>query len=177
MVVPIALSQAWIGVVGALGGVAITGIIALITARLNHAWTAESTREARAHDMQSQRGEVRRVAYARLLAASENIKDAAESVTLSPSATDEEKTASAWYQAHPEALQEMQTADGEARIVAGDEVFDAIDAHVTALDKYLNALFSDPEASDNRDVRATLDVLVQAMRREQAVDLTLRPGQ
>jgi hypothetical protein len=38
-------SAAWFTLAGALGGVTVTGIIALITAILNHRWQAESKKQ------------------------------------------------------------------------------------------------------------------------------------
>ncbi len=183
MTVLMSLSQAWAGVVGALGGVAITGLIALVTAVVNHRWTAEATREARAHEVRANRGEVRRTAYARLLAAtdnmrdallatSENLREARASGAPSDAAAAEQETPYAWYHTNPEVLREYQTADGEARIVAGDDVFHAIDFHGAELQAYLSALFETPESADITNTAAAQEAMVQAMRQEQASDLT-----
>ncbi|WP_402373837.1 hypothetical protein [Isoptericola rhizosphaerae] len=61
----------WQGVIGALGGVAITGIIGLLTARLTHGWRREEHHEVR----RQERAEVRRTAYAALLVHMQGVVD------------------------------------------------------------------------------------------------------
>ena len=168
---PMGLSEAWVGAIAALGGVAITGLIALGTAILTHRWTAEATREAWATKARAKHGEIRRAAYARFLAAADNIRDAAEFAVDDESV--EHEAAYSWYRANPQLLREAQTASGEARIVASDDVFEAINGYEDALSAYLGDLFEkNSESADDTDSLAAEEALVLAMRREQAADLT-----
>ena len=61
----------WTGVVGALGGVAITSVVALLTAKLSHTWQ----REARNDDRQQARADLRRTSYVSFLTQTQKVID------------------------------------------------------------------------------------------------------
>lgn len=164
------MSNAWIGVVGALGGVILTGLLGLATAVLNHRWTAQAARSQRRYDVALKRAETRRVAYARFLGATDNVRDAAETAEPPVDTSDRGKLA-VWYRTEPDLFREMQVADSEAKIVASDAVFSAMEAFEEALANFLNAVFDDPDNADSGLVWETHGELLAAMRAEQAGDL------
>jgi hypothetical protein len=69
------VSQAWIGVVGALGGVVVTGVIGLVTAGVNHRWQEETRRRERLDRLGESRATLRRDSYTRFLVAADQLTD------------------------------------------------------------------------------------------------------
>src|SRR5437016_2990531 len=69
-----AISTAWVGVIGALGGVIVTGLIGLVTAVLNHRWQRASAHEERSHTAREAQAALRREAYVRYLAATDALE-------------------------------------------------------------------------------------------------------
>lgn len=170
MVVVFAVSSAWVGVIGALGGVAITGLIGLATAILNHGWTVRSSYDERATDVRLKRADLRRAAYARYVSAYDNVRDAVEAIGLLPEEERRDFDLHSWYQEHPELLRQMQSAEAEARILAGDAVLAKLDLFVETGVAYLGGLPVDFSLSDE-PVSEAKKALLLAMRTEQATDL------
>ena len=177
------MNDAWIGVIAALGGVALTGLIALVTAILNHRWTATEAREARHHELDAQRAEIRRVAYARLLASWRSFSEAVGAAkTTDPARFEVEDTSelmdelvAEFYGAHAELMRGYQSAEAEASLVAGDEVFNALRAHEEAAFNYVKSVITadDSRMAMSEAEDAALAALMQAMRREQSTDLAM----
>jgi hypothetical protein len=174
------LSDAWIGVVAALGGVALTGLIALATATLNHRWTASATRETRTHELGAQLAEVRRVAYARFLAAWQNFRESLDATTppdeAKLKAVRYEELVAEWFIAHGELMRDYHTANAEAILVAGGGVFNALEAFDEAAGKYVFAVVTshgESRTASGKDLDDTRAALVQAMRQEQSTDLAM----
>jgi len=69
------VDPAWIGVIGALGGVAITGVIGLLTALLNHGWQEDTRESERLDRIDDSQATLRRDAYTRYLVASDRLTD------------------------------------------------------------------------------------------------------
>jgi hypothetical protein len=69
------VDPAWIGVIGALGGVLVTGLIGLVTAVLNHQWQRESRNEERRDNVNDARAALRREAYTRFLVSTDVMTD------------------------------------------------------------------------------------------------------
>ncbi len=69
------MDQAWIGVVGALGGVVVTGVIGLITAFVSHRWQEETRRRERVDRLRETQAALRRDSYTRFLIAADQLTD------------------------------------------------------------------------------------------------------
>jgi len=65
------MNAAWIGLIGALGGVLLTGLIGLATAALTHVWQRDTRQQERLDHLNEARAELRRDAYTRFLVASD----------------------------------------------------------------------------------------------------------
>jgi hypothetical protein len=69
------VDPAWIGVIGALGGVLVTGLIGLVTAVLNHRWQRDARGEERTDHVSETRAGLRRDAYTRFLVSTDALTD------------------------------------------------------------------------------------------------------
>lgn len=69
------VDSAWIGLIGALGGVVATGIIGTGTAALTHSWQEGTRKKERVDRLRESRATLRRDAYIRFLVAAEEVTD------------------------------------------------------------------------------------------------------
>jgi hypothetical protein len=120
-------NSAWIGLVGALGGVALTGIIGLVTAVLNNRWQERAAARARTHSAVEQWDSLRRDAYVRYLVAAQRVGELIDGADRLPS---EGETVFQYMRSLGSGSLEATNAYDEAlrhaRLVAGDDVYEAI---------------------------------------------------
>lgn len=155
----LALATQWVGLLGALGGVLITGCIGLATAWLNHRWQRESAFDERAHQQREARASLQREAYSRYLAAYEAFENHVTTVDL-----DDVETEDIWPKLHkknPAVVDEFYAAANHARLLAGDGVLAAIEAFDEAWE---GAVFGD---ADEDVIAEQKKELIKAMRVEQ----------
>jgi hypothetical protein len=69
------VDNAWIGLIGALGGVVATGAIGTGTAALTHSWQEGTRKRERADRLRESRATLRRDAYIRFLVSAEDVTD------------------------------------------------------------------------------------------------------
>jgi hypothetical protein len=179
----------WIGVAGALGGVALTGIIGLFTAVLNHRWTASSAREARRDQARVNRADVRRVAYANYLALDDRLEDALLTWRAPEQADNAVDYLGRFFDANRALWDDLTTSIQEVSLLAGQSVADTLESYTVAAQEYIGAVASQsfefgPASSRlaNSDQDRLADVaherrkkarvqLLKAMREEQAADM------
>jgi hypothetical protein len=125
------MSDAWIGVVGALGGVAITGVIALVTAYLNHRWSGEQFDL----DLRLKRSELRRSAYGAYLVAAQLFFDELDMWTPKHMSVDNMQRV--YKDELGESTRAFQSASELALLLAGDEVIPHIEAFEEWLGEYV----------------------------------------
>jgi hypothetical protein len=167
------MSSAWIGVIGALGGVAITALVGLVTAILNHRWSLRASYEDRETDLRLKRAELRRTAYARFLSAHDHLRDALEADAETQSSDAQPNWSfDSWFAKEPELLRELQIADNEALLVAGSAVVSSLQAYSAAAMHYWHALVENYETADDTATQDAYKELLTAMREEQAIDLS-----
>lgn len=170
----IATNTAWIGVVGALGGVVLTSVIGFITAILNHRWQDASSRDDRSYKWRESKSSLRREAYARFLVAAQILGD--EFGTFEPAAggpSDPEARMLALRARDPGKFVEFDGSERHARLLAGDEVVRALDEHSNwFVGQCLMALSSDEPTSLEafNDWTQIEGQLINAMKREEATD-------
>jgi hypothetical protein len=177
-----AISSAWIGVVGALGGVAITSVIGLVTAWLSRRWTSDD----RKRDQDAARTAARRTAYARYLSAAEALYNSMAGYLYDPDWLsrfprphgDDEmalvRLAVALRNAEPTRWDEFNTASYEAKLVAASAVLSAIDAFEERQYVMFNAMMvSEKPDADAVDFAGPVKVLINVMRIETSEDARL----
>jgi hypothetical protein len=167
----VAISEAWIGVFGALGGVIITGAIGLLTARMNHTWEREKQHD----DLLMKRSELRRDAYSRLLTASQAIVDEAQLWQPDPFVPGGELV-NTWFRAHPKLLAEYQAASDHAALVASEPVSQGIRVWDEGIGAYVAYHCADDADRNNPpDIDRLKLQLLQVMRDEQDATFATRP--
>jgi hypothetical protein len=175
-----AISEAWIGLLGALGGVVLTGAIGLLTARMNHRWE----REKQADELLLKRSELRRDAYSRFLTSAQSLIDNVDTWLITDPSLPDTELVLIWYRTHAELVAEHQSASHHARFVAGDAVDKAIGHWEQFFGEYLLHAagsytegykrehgFPDVELHPFMDGAKPIDDLLRAMREEQGSDL------
>ena len=137
--------------VGALGGVLITGCVGLATAVLTHRWQHESVLDERAYQRREGLASLQREAYARYLAAIEAFYN-----SLLRLPRDERQAGwSSILNRNPAGVDELYAAANHARLLASDPVVEALDAFTETWQRDLGAVKDQKER------------LIQAMRAEQ----------
>jgi hypothetical protein len=175
-----AISEAWIGLLGALGGVVLTGAIGLLTAQMTHRWE----RDKQAAELLLKRSELRRDAYSRLLASAQSLVDNVDLWKIADPSVPDTELVLIWYRTHADLVAEHQSASHHARFVASDSVDQAIGEWEDFFATYLlNAAgsytegykrehgFPDVDFHPFVDSARPIDDLLQAMRQEQGADL------
>lgn len=164
---------AWQGVIGALGGVAITGTIGLVTAKLTHGWQREEEQAVRRETRIDIRGERRRQVYADVITSSSKIVDAvfigkAQLADQLEGRTPEAKEALALLVANSSiqvACAENDASVAKARLLASHEVDEALTKHRDWLAQQVNAyLIGDEQAL--ADHEQSVFRLLTVIRRE-----------
>jgi hypothetical protein len=166
-----AVGSEWIGVIGALGGVVVTGAIGLATAVLNHRWTTAAQAEEREEARLDSNATKRLEAYSRYLAAS----DVVDSIMIATFSSDEWRAAHQGVDSYQQALElrakdpkpydEYDSALGSAQLLAGAAVGEALERFDAAFVASCMALVADPGASSEGKNEAGR-ALREAMRRE-----------
>jgi hypothetical protein len=173
------LSEAWIGLIGALSGVLVTGAFGLVVTVLKHRWDTGSELQQRKYRLGETRAESRRSAYIRFLNAASALGD---HVLVQPpgkggGAKDLQKAR--------ERVRELQSSNDscfseyseallEAQMLAGARVLEELGA----FDKWaIEQLVASLLEADAMNIGAFFDAeekrmpLLSAMRDEQAIDL------
>jgi hypothetical protein len=169
----LAVSTAWIGVIGALGGVVVTGLIGLVTALLNHRWQEANRRAVRRERVSEGRAELRRGAYVRFLVAAQAMGDFLLTTRPDPGVD----VVEAWRSlrvTQPEKFEEFDASERAVRILAGREVVEALDAYRSWFDdETIVAINSEnPVAEAFNGWEEAEGKLIDALRHEQEADLT-----
>ena len=71
----VSIDPVWAGTIGALGGVAVTGVFSLVTAKVTHSWQRTDQKETRKHERRTAIVELRRTSYAQYLVAAQRLRD------------------------------------------------------------------------------------------------------
>ena len=117
--------SAWVGLAGALGGVALTGLIGLVTAGLNRRWGQKDQVTQRKYDRDQATSAVRRDAYVRYLASVQSAVETLTNAAWDPELESEEQL-SALRRANPDPFDETDAAKRQAELVASEPVVRAI---------------------------------------------------
>jgi hypothetical protein len=165
----------WVGVIGALGGVLVTGIVGIATAILNHRLQRASNREDRAHQAQEANLTLRREAYAHYLTALEAIDNFL--VTRPPRSTsDWKEQLRTTHKENPAVFDAYYAALAGAQLVAGDRVAHALDRYKGEWDKTLASILtsSDPLEVEVDTETEVKEEMLTAMRAEQGAPTDAR---
>ncbi len=171
---PVALSTAWVGVIGAIGGVLVTGLIALVTAVLTHGWQESARRNDRSERLQEARAALRREIYGRFLIAASALSDYVSAAPTRGATTTEWEHLLALRAKDSEVFEEFDAASVQARLIAGPEVRDAVEGFVLWFATGMLAFFqsNDPDTSTALPGFLTQEAgLIDVMRSEQETDL------
>jgi hypothetical protein len=177
------MSSAWIGVVGALGGVVITSVVGLATAAVNHGWQEDTRRWERADRLHENRAELRRDAYTSFLIATDAVAD----LVLTQPVADAKEVDEPDYlnkrlrtlRTNGTHLEEFDAALIHVKLLAGEDVIVALTSfHEWFVRESAAALRqSDALASSSlRDLEEARQPLVEAMKAEQEADLEADAG-
>jgi hypothetical protein len=175
----IALDPAWAGVIGALGGVLLTSLVAIATALLNHSWETDDRRIARSERLAEERVAARRTAYASYIAASDTLIDA---LMFSHEAAPPELAVEDFTIARlrgmragaDEVMDRFISAEAESRLLAGEDVLAAIESHSEWVNKQGAKAVSAPDPAKSKAFHGkdkVLRTLQDAMRSELQADL------
>jgi hypothetical protein len=152
------MSSAWIGLIGALGGVALTGIVGVGSAALTHRWNAEARREDREHERAVADADRRRDAYLRYATSASLFLDAwgraldDEALMAECATVDPLRRIAILRDRITDASQGYDTARDYAELLARDSVREAIEAFNTWLTEEMTALILAPSGTAPRFV-------------------------
>jgi hypothetical protein len=157
----LAIDAAWASLIGALGGVFLTSVFALITAILTRRWRESSRLEEWSHRVYREDVTLRRDAYVQLLSGLKKLGndvntrkpwDEREAQHFQTLGREEkiryaENRVSAWRDEAPEIWDEADFALQQAKLVAGEDLFRTLEAHEDVLDQQLGvaAASRDPQ--------------------------------
>ncbi len=171
----VALSEAWIGIIGALGGVAITGQIGLVTAVLNHRWTRQSAEEGRRNELLSKLAELRRDAYARYLVAAQVLGEELDVWEPPDRSRPDDGLTAEFRRAKTKVVTEYDASLRHARLLATEPVVRALATYNSWMaDQITEAVRAWQQRSDAApfaDWDAVEGALVDTMRGEQGAAL------
>jgi hypothetical protein len=153
----VAIAPEWVGLIGALGGVLVTGCVGLATAILNHRWQSDSARTERDHQQRESFSASQLAAYNRYLAAYEGFENLVASL---PPLSPESNLRREIHEQDPVSDDEFKAAANHIRLVAGDHVIEAFERFTDAWNRALTG-----DASP--DVQRCKLELIEAMRAEQ----------
>jgi hypothetical protein len=160
-------NTAWIGLIGALGGVLLTGTIGLITAALNRKWQVVAAERDREYRTTDRLYDLRREAYVRYLQAAQVMGDGHKAMTTTrgPEQSYAQFALEAWA-AFDEVRREYDAAMRNAQLLATGGVLTAIKDYDAWLQDACRRKM-DTGARFGDWTRKEAD-LVEAMRVEQA---------
>lgn len=173
----IGASEAWIGVIGALGGVVVTGLIGLATAVLNHRWTRVSAQDARRYELRDKRAELRREAYTRYLRAVTVVVEEVATWEPPDRSLSVMELLDMFRRAKPECVIEYDASQYQARLLASEPVLRAIDTYHDWFTGRVPSLgahaWQQPPAEEPNWAESSAQeaVLMDVMRAEQEADL------
>jgi hypothetical protein len=122
--------SAWIGVVGALGGIALTGLVGLGSAALTHRRDEDTRRRTRENDLARDLGALRRDAYVRYLISAQTLGDVVlSSPPTAPGQLDVTARLEALKAEKPAPFAEYDAAQALVRLLAGPSVNEAVDVY------------------------------------------------
>lgn len=153
----------WQGVIGALGGVLLTGLIGLVTAKLSHGWQ----REQREDDRRDARADLRRDAYVAYLAQAQKVGDQSNvwMHDRGMAVPEVETRLNVYAREMAELTHQYDVCERRAMLVAGEHVQAALETYRAWFRQALNDVLedSDPGFAGWDDHEAPL---IDAMRRE-----------
>ena len=170
------MNAAWVGVVGALGGVVITGAIGLVTAVLTRGWQRQDHEAAMIEARRESRAELRRSAYAEYLVATNRFTDHIRSWMLTTGRTIEpDRRLVAYAESPSEFAASYDLAETHARLLASPALDAALADFGTWVVDQTRVCFKDldPDAFNEHEEREK--VLVDVMRQELRADLRIDP--
>lgn len=150
--------------IGALGGVGLTGLIAFGTATLTHRWDKEKSQRTRESEVIERRGALRRETYANYLATAASFEGSLQSV-LPPDASlsEAERERQLGERVEETAYHASFLA---AQLVAGWSVSSALHEYDDWVSEQLNKVFEGAQSSAFVDGGDRERVLIAAMRLE-----------
>jgi hypothetical protein len=167
---------AWFGLVGALGGVSLTGIIGAGTAALTHRWTTSSSREQRESERAVALADRRLTMYTQYFSRAKAFREAVEDAYDDPEWVESiipltgERRLKAFRARAAEVVQEFDTASTQAELVATEQARQALKAFEDWVTSELVRItrISDPRVESIRFVGAVQAgaALVEATRRD-----------
>jgi hypothetical protein len=166
--VAVAAESAWVGVIGALGGVTIAGAVGLGSSALTRRWTARD----RAIERNDGTMALRREVYVRYMVATEALANAIAGFAADPEwrarhvPTGVMPAITVIRNADPEAFDHYYAARNEAQLVASESVRTAIGAYADAFTAFNSWLLHASDVSDASDREPKMDQLIDAMRAE-----------
>jgi hypothetical protein len=168
----LAIAAQWVGVIGALGGVLLTGVFAIATAILNYRAQRTSAQEDREVQRRNSKAELLRDAYTRLQT---NVFTAGWilfSYTVPAGEVGDEQAVEALgaiREAHKQMFEELEGADSALQLLGSDRVRDASSAVTDALVDLLEATVRGKWSDDAMErIEGTRNALLEALRDEQA---------
>ena len=173
------MNEAWIGLIGALGGVAVTGTFGLVVAVLKRHWDASAEAKQRGHQLGEARAESRRLAYIRFLNAADALGD---HVLVQPPHAD---GGAKDFEKATKRIRELQSSGNlcftvygaallEAKLLADTQVLQELDAFDEWVTQQLVISVREADAATTHaffDTSEKRRPLLDAMRKEQAADL------
>lgn len=172
-----AVDNAWVGVIGALGGVALTSLVGLGTASLTHRWTSRDRDEDRTYAREEAHRMTRRDAYVDYLVAVDAWTTVAYAAFLD----------SAWQQEHasltgferilaarrlePAVFDAYQAAVRRVELLGGDKVTKQLHAYDDKVVANMVKTAKTGEAAAPKDIqerRDLDDLLIDAMKSDLA---------
>ena len=174
------MDPAWIGAIGALGGVLVTGLIGLLTAALNHRWQRDARDEERFEQVSETRAGLRRDAYTRFLVSTDTLTDFLITQPIRQDGADLAERLRAIRQSGTQEFDEFDGSYIQVKLLCGPEVEAALTAfHNWYIEQFGTAM----RASDVMNSKAfsgmerQREPLIEAMKAEQENDLVgIRQG-
>jgi hypothetical protein len=170
------LDAAWVGVVGALGGVVVTALAGLVTAVLNHRWQTSSRHEDRSDRLREARAQLRRDAYARFLIAVQVMGEKIETRPPENLSQPLDERLNNFRLANAEQFREFDAAERYVRLLAGPSVIGPFDTYWTWIIEQTQLSFEAGSPANSKAFESWGDFekpLIEAMRSEQETDLSI----
>ena len=172
----LAIATQWVGLIGVLGGVIATGAIGFITAVLSHGWQRTDAHEQRDIQLREAKATVLRETCTRMVTA---VNVLAVAVFTSPGSGDipeseQDAVKKAWSslrlvrEENRTHFDEMEAAQAELEIVAGDSVRTAARSLAAAFSGLAGGalVLPEPSKADPSEFERARDALLDATRAE-----------
>jgi hypothetical protein len=157
--------SAWVGVAGALGGVALTGAVGLGTATLAQRWDKASRRLNREQESIDQRDSLRRESYVSYLGKAAGLQSGLLSLAIDKTLPAAERERQTWELVGAQLI-EYQASLRTAKLVAGDAVVEALGSYDEWVGEQAGKVIQGDQASAFADGSDQERTVLDAMRRE-----------